>query len=130
MIRSFLAMVAAAECAGALAHTTNMLWRSVGFLSVILQRQNFLVLAGCAPTLANEVTGQLGRPLSETPEFWRAAPDAAVQWSAEEFGFQPEAAEQSRGANFGLPPPFGAGAVEPEDSPLAAGLLRASGMQI
>ena len=107
-----------------------MLWCSVGFLSVILQRQNFLVLAGCAPTLANEVTGQLGRPLSETPEFWRAAPEAAVQWSAEEFEFPPEAAEQSRGTNLGLPPPFGDGAVEPEDSPLAVGLLRASGMQI
>ena len=124
------AVRAAAERAGALAHTTNMLWRSVGFLSVILQRQNFLVLAGCAPTLANEVTGQLGRPLSETPEFWRAAPEAAVQWSAEEFDFPPEAAEQSRGTNLGLPPPFGDGAVEPEDSPLAVGLLRASGMQI
>ena len=76
------------------------------------------------------VTGQLGRPLSETPEFWRAAPEAAVQWSAEEFEFPPEAAEQSRGTNLGLPPPFGDGAVEPEDSPLAVGLLRASGMQI
>ena len=68
--------------------------------------------------------------LSETPEFWRAAPEAAVQWSAEEFGFPPEAAEQSRGTNLGLPPPVGDGAVEPEDSPLAVGLLRASGMQI
>ena len=47
-----------------------MLWRSVGFLSVTLQRQNFQVLAGCAPTLEEEVVGRLGRPLSEVPEFW------------------------------------------------------------
>ena len=33
------------------------------------------------------VEGRLGRPLSEAPEFWRAAPEAALQWSAEDFGF-------------------------------------------
>ena len=64
-----------------------MLWRTVGFLSVTLQRQTFQVLAACAPALQHAVEGRLGRPLSETPEFWRAAPEAALQWSAEEFGF-------------------------------------------
>ena len=64
-----------------------MLWRTVGFLSVVLQRQNFPVLAACAPALTHEVEGRLGRPLSEEPEFWRAAPETALQWSAEEFGF-------------------------------------------
>ena len=64
-----------------------MLWRSVGFLAVTLQRQTFQVLAACAPALQHEVEGRLGRPLSEAPEFWRAAPEAALQWSAEDFGF-------------------------------------------
>ena len=66
-----------------------MLWRTVGFLSVTLQRQNFQVLAGCAPSLGLQVQGQLGRPLSEVPEFWRAAPEAAVLWGGEEFGYPP-----------------------------------------
>ena len=66
-----------------------MLWRSVGLLSVTLHRQNFQVLAGCAPTLEVEVQGQLGRPLSEVPEFWRAALEAAVLWAGVEFGFPP-----------------------------------------
>ena len=67
------------ESSGAMAVATKMLWRAVGFLSVTLQRQDFLVLSGCVPVLANRATGQLGRPLSEIPEFWRAAPDTAVQ---------------------------------------------------
>ena len=34
--------------------------------------------------------GQLGRPLSEEPEFWRAAPDAeCIDWVAEELGLEP-----------------------------------------
>lgn len=63
---------------GSLAQATSMLWRTVGFLSVSSQRRNLLVregdlpgtplLAGCTtPSLAEQVTGQLGRPLSETP---------------------------------------------------------------
>ena len=66
-----------------------MLWRTVGFLSVTLQRQQFQGLAGCAPTLGNEVAGRLGNPLSEAPEFWRAVPDAAVAWGAEELDLPP-----------------------------------------
>ena len=66
-----------------------MLWRSVGLLSVTLQRQNFQVLAGCAPMLEEQVQGQLGRPLSEAPEFWRAAPEAAVLWGGDEFEYPP-----------------------------------------
>ena len=62
-----------------------MIWRTVGFLAVTLQRQNFQVLAGCAPTLESQVHGRLGWPLSETPEFWRAAPEGALAWAAAEF---------------------------------------------
>ena len=43
--------------------------------------------AACAPALTNAVEERSERPLSEDPEFWRAAPEAALQWSAEEFGF-------------------------------------------
>merc|ERR1712093_193225 len=85
----------AAERSGSLANQHAMLWRTVGFLSVTLQRQQFEVLAGCAPTLGAEETGRLGNPLSEAPEFWRAAPDAAVDWGAEELDLPP-------------PPPLGA----------------------
>ena len=97
-----------------------MLWRSVGLLSVTLQRQNFQVLAGCAPTLEAEVQGQLGRPLSEVPEFWKAAPEAAVLWAGEEFGYPPS--------------PRG-GSLEPEvlDSDFlhpGAGHLRAAGVRL
>ena len=83
------AVRAAAERAGPSASLQGMLWRTVGFLSVTLQRQNFQVLAGCAPSLGLQVQGQLGRPLSEVPEFWRAAPEAAVLWGGEEFGYPP-----------------------------------------
>ena len=62
----------------------------MGFLSVILQRQTFQVLVGCAPDLAAQVVGRLGRPLSEDPEFWRATPEAALQWGADEFEFPPQ----------------------------------------
>ena len=83
------------------------------FLSVTLQRQQFQVLAGCAPTLADEVTGWLGNPLSETPEFWRAAPEAAVDWSAEELDLPPS-------------PRLG----EAEEDLVSTGLLRASGLRL
>ncbi len=60
----------------------------MGFLSITLQRQNFRVLEGCAPGLEEQVHGRLGRPLSEEPEFWRAAPEDALDWGEEEFGYQ------------------------------------------
>lgn len=88
-----------AELAGSLASQTGMLWRTVGFLSVTLHCQNFQVLAACAPLIGQEVEGLLGRPLSEDPEFWRAAPEVALLWSADEFGFPPQrwAADHSPG---------------------------------
>ena len=89
------AVRSAAERVGPTASQTGMLWRTVGFLSVTLQRQNFQVLAACAPALPDQVEGRLGRPLSEDPEFWRVAPKAAVEWGAEEFGFPP----RRRGGN-------------------------------
>ena len=46
--------------------------------------ESFISLAACAPALTHELQGRLGRPLSEDLEFWRAAPEAALQWSAEE----------------------------------------------
>ena len=104
----------AAEVAGPSAAQTGMLWRTVGFLSVALQRQNFLSLAACAPALTHAVEGRLGRPLSEDPEFWRAAPDAALAWGADEFDLPP-------------PPPSG---ISEEQAPEAVGLLRASGMRL
>ncbi len=81
------AVRAAAERAGPTASQVAMLWRTVGFLSVTLQRQNFQVLAGCAPGLEEQVLGRLGRPLSEAPEFWRAAPEEALDWGTEEFDY-------------------------------------------
>ena len=108
-----------AERAGTSGSHTGILWRTVGFLSVTLQRQNFQVLAACAPSLSTEVEGILGRPLSEDPEFWRAAPEAALLWSAEEFGFP----EQRHGAATSV--------TAGEDHGFsAAGHLRAAGMRI
>ena len=78
---------AAAERAGPTAYSTAMLWRAVGLLSVTLKRQNFQVLAVCYADLPDDVQCRLGRPLSEEPEFWRAAPEEPLQWGAEEFGF-------------------------------------------
>ena len=97
-----------------------MLWRSVGFLAVTLQRANFQVLAGCAPTLETQVQGQLGRPLSEIPEFWRAAPEEAVVWGGEEVGYPPSPRRQSLG---------------PDDpdldlQPFGVGHLRAAGIRL
>ena len=96
-----------------------MLWRTVGFLSVTLQRHTFQVLAACAPTLTLELEGRLGRPLSESPEFWRAAPEAALQWSAEEFGFAEQQGRREGGEEG-----------EPDMSHAAAGHLRAAGMRL
>ncbi len=63
--------------------------------------------------MADEVTGRLGNPLSETSEFWRAAPEAAGDWSAEELD---------------LPPPPRLG--EAEEDLVSTGLLRASGLRL
>ena len=114
------AVRAAAERAGPSASPQGMLWRTVGFLSVTLQRQNFQVLAGCAPTLEHQVQGRLGRPLSEVPEFWRAAPEAAVLWGAEEFGYPPS------------PRPGGQDSEAPTPALMhsAAGHVRAAGMRL
>ena len=93
----------------------------MGFLSVTLQRQNFQVLAGCAPSLAEQVDGRLGRPLSEDPEFWRAAPEEAILWGSNEFGFPP--------SPRGGPPAFGG----PEGDHLmhaAAGQMLAAGLRL
>ena len=112
------AVRAAAERAGpAGASVQGMLWRSVGFLSVTLQRQNFQVLAGCAPSRVEEVEGRLGRPLSEVPEFCRAAPEAAVLWGEDEFEFPPS----PRGGSLGQAAP---------DLNSAAGHLRAAGIRL
>lgn len=97
-----------------------MPWRTVGFLSVTLQRQNFQVLAGCAPSLGDQVQGRLGRPLSEVPEFWRAAPEAAVLWGGDEF-------------DYPLSPRSGARDQLDQDLDLmhsAAGHIRAAGMRL
>lgn len=112
------AVRAAAERYGPTASQTGMMWRTVGFLSVILQRQNFHVLIGCAPTLEALVVGRLGRPLSEDPEFWRAAPEAALSWGEEEFDFPP----QRRGGEEPRPEDFGDQA--------AGGHLRAAGLRL
>ena len=63
--------------------------------------------------MADEVPRRLGNPLSETPAFWRAAPEAAVDWSAEELD---------------LPPPPRLG--EAEEDLVSTGLLRASGLRL
>ena len=97
-----------------------MLWRSVGFLSVTLQRQNFQVLAGCAPTLEQEVEGRLGRPLSEVPEFWRAAPAAAVLWGGDQFGYPPRPQDGS----------LDLADHDPDPGLSAAGHLRAASLRL
>ena len=42
---------------------------------------NLQVLTGCSSLLGDDGQSRLGSPNSESPEFWRAAPDAAVEWS-------------------------------------------------
>ena len=87
-------------------------------MAVTLQRANFQVLAGCAPTLETQVQGQLGRPLSEIPEFWRAAPEEAVAWGGEEVGYPPSPRGQSLGPD------------EPDSLPSGGGHLRAAGIRL
>lgn len=77
-------------------------------------------MAGCAPVLEDQVQGRLGRPLSEVPEFWRAAPEAAVLWGGDEFGYPPSPRGVAR-------------ASEDQDLDLmhsAAGHVRAAGMRL
>jgi len=111
------AVRAAAERAGPSASQPGLLWRSVGLLAVTLQRQTYQVLAGCAPARAAQEAGRLGRPLSEVPEYWRAAPEAALDWGA---------------AEFDLPPPRRAEAREGADDLGASsrGHLRAAGLRL
>ena len=85
-----------------------------------LQRQQFQVLAGCAPTLEHQVQGRLGRPLLEVPEFWRAAPEEALLWGSDEFGFPPS----PRGR---LPD---VGDMEGDHLRAAAGHMRAAGLRL
>ena len=101
-----------------------MLWRTVGFLAVTLQRQHFQVLQGCAPTLGAQVAGRLGRPLSKVPEFWRAAPEVAQHWAAEEFDFPPDRLDP-QGALVSSP-----GEAEPELGFSGVGHLRAAGLRL
>merc|ERR1711924_75446 len=83
------AVRAAAEPSGPTANQSAMFWRKVGFLSVLLQWQNFQVLIGCIPRSAELLEGRLGRPLSEDPEFSRAALESALEWGADEFDLPP-----------------------------------------
>ena len=88
---------AAAERAGPSASQSGLLWRSVGMLAVTLHRQTYQVLVGCAPALGAQEAGRLGRPLSEDPEYWRAAPEAALAWGAEEFDLPPPRSVHAEG---------------------------------
>ena len=47
------------------------------------------VLIGCIPNSAALCEGRLGSPLSEDPEFWRAAPESALDWGVDEFDLPP-----------------------------------------
>ena len=98
----------------------GMLWRTVGFLSGTLQRRHFQVLAGDASSLAEHVEGRLGRPLSEAPEFWHAAPEEAILWASDELGYPPS----PRG---GLPD---GGDLEGDHLHAAAGHMRAAGLRL
>ena len=74
------------------------------------------MLIGCIPNSAELREGRLGNPLSEDPEFWRAAPESALEWGADEFD---------------LPPPAPSHEEEEETEVLqGAGLLRASGTRL
>ena len=79
-----------------------------------MQRAVFDGLAACLPEL-RAGGAQLGRPLSEDPEFWRAAPDAeCVDWVAEELGLPPGRWDRSSASQG---PPVGAAAEVGGDSP-------------
>ena len=65
------AVRATGERSGPTANQSAMLWRTVDFLSVILKRQIFQLLVGCALGVAELEEGFLIFPLSEDPEFRR-----------------------------------------------------------
>ena len=76
--------------------------------------------SGASPSPEEELQGRLGRPLSEVPEFWRAAPEAAVLWGGDEFDYPPSPRE---------------GATDPGDLELGlqlsgVGHLRAAGLRL
>ena len=75
--------VAAAESSGSVATQTFTNWRTIGLLSVPRQRQKFRMFpfvgfAGCRRTWPTSF---------RRAGTWRAAPDAALHWAAEEFDF-------------------------------------------
>lgn len=112
---------AVAERAGpSVVSPQGMLWRCVGLFALTLHWQTFQVLAGCASMLEPEVQGQLGRPLSEVPEFWRVASEAAVLWGSEEFGHSPS----PRGGSLELADP------DTDLPPSGAGHLRMAGVRL
>ena len=81
----------------------GMLWRVAASLSVGAQRAIFRGIARCLPAL-QAGAGQLGRPLSEEPEFWRATPDfECVDWVAEELELSAGSWDRSA-ASLGPPP--------------------------
>ena len=114
------AVRAAAERTCPTASQQGMLWRTVGFLSITLQRQNFQVLAGCAPSLAEQVEGRLDRPSLKPQKFWHAAPEEAILWGSDEFGFSPST---HRG-------PLALGEPEGDLMYSAAGHMRAAGLRL
>ena len=68
---------------GAAAVASSVLLRSVGALSVAVQRANYHLLAAASSGSCDD-SGLLGRPLGEEVEFWRAVPGAAVLWASSE----------------------------------------------
>ena len=70
--------------------------------------------------LSEQVEGRLGRPLSEASEFWRAAPEEALLWGSDEFGYP----HSPRGG------PLDFGAEEGDLSRAAAGHMRAAGLRL
>ena len=76
-------------------------------------RKSFVDLGRWDPLLDIQMEGRLlGRPLSGELEFWRAAPDTALYWGAEEFDFRLLTAPVEEGEAY--------------DDPAVTGLLWAS----
>ena len=76
-----LTLVAAESVHGSQAREVrrHLLWRAVGHLSIQVQRDTFAALSRGLSPLEQGLVGTQGRVLSEDPEFWRAAPAAAVE---------------------------------------------------
>ena len=64
-----------------------------------------------------------GAPLSEVPEFWRAAPEAAVFWGGDEFEYPPSPRGFWSPEQADLKPDL-------ENRHSAAGHLRAAGIRL